>query len=324
MIAPPVSVVFGEALVDAFVETLVPGGAPFNVACHLAAFGMSPLLLSRIGNDAAGKQLTQTASHCGLLLDGVQIDTSMGTPKVLVREVHGQHSFHIPNELAFDHLDAETALSTLAFRVPQDADGWLYHGTLALRAPTARRALATVRAARRWHVFVDLNWRDSGPSAQEILSLLYDIEVLKLSETELASVLGWLDLPVPALSRPQLGSIHTSLASLSQRTGARWILVTHGSEGAACWNADGRCLASIAAQAPARVVDTVGAGDAFSACVLASLMRGHDIDEAVRHSVAFASASCGWRGAIPHDLRHYQTGAEADGAEHPMASEVQS
>lgn len=323
MTALPVPVVFGEALVDAFVETLVPGGAPFNVACHLAAFGMAPLLLSRIGNDAAGIQLKVAARHCGLLLDGVQIDATMGTPQVLVREEHGQHSFHIPDELAFDHLNAEAAASAVASRLPQDTGSWLYHGTLALRAPTARHALATVRAARDWNVFVDLNWRDSGPSAAEILSLLHDVDILKLSETELATVLGWLKLPVPALSRPQAGSIHASLAILSQRTGARWILVTYGSDGAACWDSTGRCHASIAANAPARLVDTVGAGDAFSACILATLLRGRDMHDALRHAVAFASASCGWRGAIPQDLRIYQTDSTTPHAAHSASSGIE-
>lgn len=305
MTSKPVPIVFGEALVDAFADTLAPGGAPLNVACHLAAFGLAPLLLSRIGDDAAGAQLKATAKRYGLLLDGVQIDT-VGTPRVLVREHHGQHSFHIPAESAFDHLDAETATVAVASRLPAGAKAWLYHGTLALRSPSTRRALAALRVGRNLRVFVDLNWRDSGPAAADILSLLRDIEVLKLSEAELTLVLGWLHLSAPSESRPREGCKHPSLAALARRAGARWVLVTYGGDGAACWDSTGCCRASVAAATPRRLIDTVGAGDAFSACMLAALLHGQDVRDALIEAVAFASDSCGWRGAMPADLHPYE------------------
>ena len=47
--------VFGEVLFDHFPDgSRVLGGAPFNVAWHLQAFGQSPRFISRIGNDPAG------------------------------------------------------------------------------------------------------------------------------------------------------------------------------------------------------------------------------------------------------------------------------
>jgi fructokinase len=50
--------VFGEVLFDCFPDgTEVLGGAPFNVAWHLQGFGLSPLLVSRVGNDARGQQI---------------------------------------------------------------------------------------------------------------------------------------------------------------------------------------------------------------------------------------------------------------------------
>jgi fructokinase len=47
--------VFGEALVDQFPDRVVMGGAPFNVARHLAGLGFSPLMITRIGADPAGE-----------------------------------------------------------------------------------------------------------------------------------------------------------------------------------------------------------------------------------------------------------------------------
>ena len=305
--------VFGEALVDAFPEALIAGGAPFNVACHLAALGLAPLLLSRIGADDGGDQLRAAASRCGLQLDGVQHEPLLGTARVLVHERADGHVFEIPTDLAFDHIEADAALAALAADSPAPDAGWLYHGTLALRSETSRAALAAVRSSRPFRVFVDLNWREAGPTPAQILSVLHDIDVLKLSETELSQLLGWLQIPAPSQERPRVGSHHPALAALAERTGARRILVTHGSDGAAVWSEDGWCRASMAAPRAVRMVDTVGAGDAFSARMLAALVSGQSAQQALASAVAFASASVGWRGAVPADLSVY------DGLLHPAA-----
>ncbi|MDE1895217.1 MAG: hypothetical protein KGH90_12910 [Xanthomonadaceae bacterium] len=318
---PPL--IFGEALVDAFPNALIPGGAPFNVACHLAALGLQPLLLSRIGADAGGARLRAAATRCGLRLDGIQHEDVLGTARVLVHERADGHAFEIPADLAFDHIEAAGALAAVDAALAATPAGWLYHGTLALRSEVSRAALAAVRGSRPFRVFVDLNWREAGPTPAQILSLLHDIEVLKLSEAELSLLLGWLQLPAPSEARPEVGAGHPSLAALAERTGARWILVTHGGDGAALWSADGQCRASVAAPVASCLVDTVGAGDAFSARMLAALLRGQPAGQALAAAVAFASASVGWRGAVPEDLSVYDgllPPAAAPPSPHPSAA----
>jgi fructokinase len=60
-------ILFGEALVDELPSTDGhPGGAPFNVACHLRAFGVEPLLISRVGEDPEGEMLRRAALRQGL------------------------------------------------------------------------------------------------------------------------------------------------------------------------------------------------------------------------------------------------------------------
>ena len=48
------TVVFGEALVDDFGAEQIVGGAPFNVARHLAAFMAPQLMITCVGNDKNG------------------------------------------------------------------------------------------------------------------------------------------------------------------------------------------------------------------------------------------------------------------------------
>ncbi|HET6431679.1 PfkB family carbohydrate kinase [Dyella sp.] len=294
-------IVFGEALVDAFADGPVPGGAPFNVACHLAALGLSPRLITRLGEDDAGSTLRAAAARCGLSLDSVQHDEH--TARVLVHERDGGHVFEIPPAQAFDRIDAAQAVA--AMPAAGAAPSWIYFGTLALRAPASRAALAAVRAAMPHRAFVDLNWREAGPQPAAILELLRDVHVLKLSDAELAMLLHWLALaPMPGL--PAIDDEHASMRALCTRTGARHVLVSHGADGAAAWNGEGRCVARAAAPPVPQVMDTVGAGDAFSAMMLAGLALGHPLAYMLGQAVAFASLSCGWRGALPAQMALYR------------------
>ncbi|MDE3072958.1 MAG: fructokinase [Pseudomonadota bacterium] len=294
------AVVFGEALVDAFGSMLLPGGAPFNVACHLAALGLPPLLITRLGQDEAGRLLRGTAARFGLSLQAAQLEQR--SARVDVREREGGHLFEIPAGQAFDRIEAAAAVRAAAGAA---APGWLYFGTLALREPASRAALAALRASRPRRAFVDLNWRQAGPSPQVILEMLQEIEVLKLSDAELGRVLGWLQLP-PIPGVPAAGERRAAMAHLCARLGARHVLVSHGAEGAAAWDAHGCCVAFAPAPPVPRLRDTVGAGDAFSALMLAGLLQQRPLAAALADAVAFASLSCGWRGALPADTAPYR------------------
>lgn len=286
-------IVFGEALVDAFADGPVPGGAPFNVACHLAALGCAPRLITRLGDDPAGAVLRRAASVSGLSLQSAQHDRE--TARVLVREHASGHTFEIPADQAFDRIDAAQALA--ATHSPA-TDRWLYFGTLALRTPTSRAALAALRGEADHHAFVDLNWREAGPPPGVILDLLHRIEVLKVNEEELARLLDWLGLP--AVDRlPAVGDQRDPVAALCERTGTHLLLVSLGADGAVMWDGQGRCLARASAPPLPQQVDSVGAGDAFSAMMLAGLLCRVSERRMLGQAVAFASLSCGWRGALP-------------------------
>jgi len=294
------TVVFGEALVDAFGSVLLPGGAPFNVACHLAALGLPPLMITRLGNDEAGRLLRDTAARFGLSLQAAQIEQHSARVDVCERE--GGHVFEIHAGQAFDRIELAATVQAAAGTT---GPGWLYFGTLALREPISRQALMALRARRQQRAFVDLNWREAGPSPRVILDMLQGVEVLKLSEAELDRVLGWLELPsIPGV--PAEGEQHPAIARLCARIGARHVLVSHGAEGAAAWDAHGRCVARAPAPPVPRLRDTVGAGDAFSALMLAGLLLQRPLAAALADAVAFASLSCGWRGALPADTALYR------------------
>ena len=293
-------IVFGEALVDVFADTLVPGGAPFNVACHLAALGARPLLITRFGDDAAGRMLRDTADRCGLSLRGAQVNRATATVKVTERP--DGHVFDIGSNQAFDRIDAQAAA-----RVSAASPGpcWLYFGTLALRDQASRDALAAVRRERAHRAYVDLNWRKSGPPPEIVLPLLRHVEVLKVSDDELGRLLDWLGL-APIGQAPLQDEYSEAIAGVAVELCLRHLLVSHGADGASAWDPQGRCIARAPAPPLDRLVDAVGAGDAFSAMMLAGLLRGRPAGAMLGQAVAFASRSCSWRGALPEQVEVYQ------------------
>ena len=75
--------IFGEVLFDRFPDgSEVLGGAPFNVAWHLQGFGLRPRLISRIGEDRAGRRVVEAMDRWGLDTAGVQRDLRRPTGAV--------------------------------------------------------------------------------------------------------------------------------------------------------------------------------------------------------------------------------------------------
>src|SRR6187431_2540546 len=99
--------IFGEVLADIFPDKTVLGGAPFNVARHLQAFGLRPVLISRVGQDALHDKLLQEMHRLEMDLSGLQTDATYptGHVKVLLTE-DGNHQFDILQDQAYDHIQA--------------------------------------------------------------------------------------------------------------------------------------------------------------------------------------------------------------------------
>src|SRR5206468_3523914 len=124
------TVIFGEALVDEFPTEQVIGGAPFNVARHLAAFMAPPLMITRIGDDRNGQAVRAEFERFVMPETGLQIDPIEETGRVVVeRDAQGKpegHRFIILPRQAYDFIDPQAAASSLG-GVPASL---LYFGTL--------------------------------------------------------------------------------------------------------------------------------------------------------------------------------------------------
>ena len=298
-------VAFGEALIDRFPDRAALGGAPFNVACHLAALGADPVLLTRAGKDSAGRRIERAMQARGLDTLGLQRDPVRATGQVMVAMEADGPSFDILPDQAYDHIHPGLARMIGLSTHPEI----VYCGTLAQRGES-RRALRELLHAVEARVFLDVNLRDPWVDADALRDSLARADVVKLNLAELHRVAEWFGLDA---SGPEARAGRLLLGfSLSR------IIVTCGEAGAWSLDADGQHHAA-AGGTVTRWVDKVGASDGFAAVCILGMLRHWPLTESLVRADAFARALCGVRGAVPDDASFYRPFVEA-WARHPVAA----
>jgi fructokinase len=270
--------VFGEVLFDCFPDgARVLGGAPFNVAWHLQAFGDRPRFISRVGDDEAGREIAQAMSHWGMDCSNLQRDQSHPTGRVEVSISGGEPSYEIVADCAYDFIQI-SELSTPA------APGILYHGSLCLRNPCSAAALAALSTQPGMQIFLDVNLRSPWWQKQQLESLMRAASWVKLNQHELQ------------LLTTSSGEWQEQMAALQERFELEQVILTRGDQGALVRTQNGEFHA-VTPVASAALVDTVGAGDAFSAVYIHGLLHGWPIDKILQHAQHFAGRVIGLRGA---------------------------
>jgi fructokinase len=280
-------VIFGEVLYDCFPDqSAVLGGAPFNVAWHLQAFGLSPLFVSRVGDDPLGRRIRDAMQDWGLDTSALQFDARHPTGRVEVTLEAGQPRFAIVPEQAYDFIDARDLPSV-------DDCALLYHGSLALRQDDSRQALERLKQCCRGKVFLDVNLRNPWWRPDAVRGWLDAADWVKLNDDELVQL------------RPQSTAEGRAMQDLLEAHALELLIVTRGAAGAVLISAAGEEVA-VAPSGRVAVVDTVGAGDAFTSVLLLGLTRGWPLSQTLERAQEFASAIVGVRGATVADPGFYR------------------
>lgn len=289
-------VLFGEVLMDVFPDRSVLGGAPFNVACHLRAFGMDPVLVTRTGSDTFHDRIINVMQDKGMDTVGVQRDDRHPTGQVAVHlKPEGDHYFEILDYQAYDFIDPVLArLIGLNVR-PR----FMYFGTLAQRHEISRRALASLLDSVPATRMADLNLRKPWYDTQTIKRSLERAHIVKLNETELECIAKAL--------RMHTEDEKQQAVELVKKFKLEALLVTRGEQPSWLFDKQGNFSASTPEEGvkPIEIKDTVGAGDAFSAVFIAGRLLGWPLAETMQRAERFARAICGIRGAIPQDENFY-------------------
>jgi len=247
----------GEVLWDSLPDGLFLGGAVFNAACHLRALGEPAVFASRVGDDELGREVLRRMERRGLDPGWVQVDRDLETGFVAVKlDSPGSPRFEILEPSAWDAIEPDGALIEIARTASA-----LVHGSLALRNGVSRETLRLLFETGVPRVF-DVNLRPPFVNPAVVEECLRGASIVKLNEEEWEAVRDWLKIS---------GGDQAAAGDLAARFGIETICVTRGARGAALWTR------GIWAEDPGfrvDVVDTVGAGDAF----LAALIAGFRMD----------------------------------------------
>lgn len=288
------ALLFGEVLADVFADRTVLGGAPFNVARHLAAFGQNPLLISRLGDDALGTRMLEDMKSWGMETGAVQIDNSHPTGHVRVHLEDDAHRFEILPRQAYDFIDPAMAAAAAATAAP----GLVYFGTLSQRHPGSRQALGEVLRSTPAPRFLDINLREPWYDVPTTRFSLEQANIAKLNDDELRTLCTMFGV---SDSSPQ-----GQTAALKDMFVLERVIITCGGEGSWQLDQDGVFSRAAPESRSLHIVDTVGAGDAFAAACILGMALSWPADVALKRAGAFAAAICEIRGAVPENQDFYR------------------
>lgn len=282
----PVIVGLGEVLWDLFPDSAHFGGAPANFACHAASLGAEACIAGAIGTDDLGdRALTALRDH-RVNCDALARDPAHLTGTVTVQPASGTHvRYTFAENTAWDHLTWSPEIESLAARCDV-----VCFGTLAQRSPVSRDTIHRFLRSTphcSWRVF-DVNLRLLFYTAEIIQSSLRLATAFKLNDDELPIVARLCDLKN---TEPR-----AAIEELAERFSLYLVALTRGANGSLVWS-NGNFDESPAT--PVDVVDSVGAGDAFTATLISGLWRGAPLSAAHRHASAVAAYVCTQKGATP-------------------------
>jgi fructokinase len=309
---PGIIAVAGEALVDlvpapvgGYFE-IAPGGSPANVALGLARLGVPARLLARIADDMLGKRIRTHLVHNGVQLDYAVAAKEQTSLAMVSLDENGSpaYDFRITGTADWQWTPAEVAGA-----LEPGAAGpvvALHSGSLALTMAPGDAVLRDLlmRASDTITISYDPNCRPRlMGNPVEVLRGVHEMlgaaDVVKVSSEDLA----WL---LPGMAPEQVVDDWLT-------RGPTLVAVTLGSDGVVAGTSAG--LRARRPGVAVKVIDTVGAGDTFSAALLAGL-HGHGLlggdgadklqtldystlDELLHDAVLAAAIACSRRGADP-------------------------
>lgn len=264
------------------------GGSGGNTAAWLATLDVPVTMLARIGDDVAGRQVTDELTargvRCAFAVDGTEPTCAV----VVLVDPDGQRTMYSDRGAA-----ARLAVADVDPDLVRAAAHLHVSGYVLLDESSRTAGLAALELARAAGVPTSVDPQAVAVLGARFLAMVGGVDLLLPNTDELRELTGSTD---PA-----------SAADLLDVVGA--VAVTDGAAGAS-W-VDRRGVHAAPAR-PVECVDSTGAGDAFDAGVIAGLLAGHDSRAALLSGIAAGSAAVGQVGASPRSPR--DPGSQAAGS----------
>ena len=278
---------FGEILWDIIDSKSYIGGAPFNLAAHLAKMGCKSTLISSVGKDDLGRKALREAKKLGIdsVFIGVHPYLPTGTVEVSLNE-SAHPTYQINENVAWDNIILDQDLMDDFAKTKWEV---FCFGTLAQRTKENRKILnQIISQIKPNHIFYDVNLRQNYYEKDWIEKSLCQCTITKLNDQE-ALVLSEL------LFNQKLKQ-KDFVETLAQEYNLSIICITYGKNGSVIYH--DRQLEKIPGiNGP--VTDTVGAGDSFSAGFLFSYLCGSSICKAAEFAEMVGNFVVSQSGTVP-------------------------
>lgn len=285
---------FGEALFDIIKGSAHLGGAPLNLAAHLAKLGAKPAVITAVGRDELGKILLARAEAMGIDTSYIRIDEKRPTGTVTVKlEAEGIPVFTINEGAAWDAIMPDEK----EFRALSGEEWDVFcFGTLAQRTEENRKTLERLFSeVKAKQFFYDINLRTGYYKEEWIRFSLEHTTILKMNEEE-AEKISCLFSGIIGTCKPFF-SYETFCRKVCEKyPEISVICITKGPRGAAVYH---KGIYEEVETISVKVEDTVGAGDAFSAGFLYTYLSGYGVSKAASVACILGTYVASKPGSVP-------------------------
>jgi fructokinase len=284
MLEKPLKVIgIGEILWDLLPEGKQLGGAPTNFAFHAQQLGLQSSIISSVGDDTLGKEILETIEKTEIISFIDKIERPTGTVSVQL-DKNGIPKYIIHEDVAWDFISPSE--SALEFAQQSHA---VCFGTLAQRSETSYYSIQEILKivpANALKVF-DINMRQQFYNEEIISKSLEKANILKINEDEILVFADMFNI-----SGDEFEIIH----QIIRQYNLRLLALTKGDKGS--WLVS-RQEDSYLDTPDVPVADTVGAGDSFTAALVAGLLKGKPLKEIHQTAVDISAYVCTQKGATP-------------------------
>lgn len=239
-----------------------PGGSVANFLAPLAKYGKKTALMSKVGNDALGRQLAATVKAAGIDNRGVIItDDAFTTLAFVTRDANGEREFSFARKPGADTL---LGLDDIDFSMI-DAAKVLHFGCVCMTDEPARtthyRVVEYARKAGKLVTF-DPNlreplWASLEDAKEQMCWGFSNADVVKISDNEVEFLFGV--------------CVEEGARILMEQYGVKLVFVTLGKDG--CYYRNRNAAGRVPGVTDIRVLDTTGAGDIFGGSAVYGILE---------------------------------------------------
>lgn len=276
----------GEVLWDLLPSGRVLGGAPTNFAYMTTVLGDRGIVASRVGQDELGREACQVMQRLGLSTSYLQLDNCHGTGTAGVSiDPTGQPTFTIQESVAWDFLQWTPAWEELAAQANA-----VCFGSLAQRSPASAETIERFlcSAPPKTLRIYDVNLRHPFCGADVLRRSLAHAQIVKLNHEEFRHV--------SSLFSMDGGDDEARAKRLLSEFDLHLVCITRGAHGSLLVSRETTVEHK---GISVNVADTVGAGDAFAACLAHFYMQGKSLEEISEFANRFAAWVASQVGATP-------------------------